>query len=194
MKVKKYLRMNWCLGVFLFWMFYSCNTNREQELLKEITLFQSRPINYYQNKLISDSMFQGKLKYIVYSDSINCTSCAINQMDLWNPLIKYSKNYEGQLNFYFIFCPAKKDIQRVKLALCKNTALNNLILLDTLGEFEKWNPHLPKNKMLHTFLLDENNNVILVGSPLHNKNIRKMFYQVVEEKLGKAQQSPVKEE
>ena len=59
------------------------------------------------------------------------------------------------------------------------------ILLDTLGEFEKLNPHLPKNRALHTFLLDENNNVILVGNPLRNKKIEEMFYQIVEEKLGK---------
>ena len=47
------------------------------------------------------------------------------------------------------------------------------------------NPHLPKNKALHTFLLDENNNVILVGDPLHNKKIEEMFYKIVKEKLGK---------
>lgn len=52
---------------------------------------------------------------------------------------------------------------------------------------EIMNPHLPKNKALHTFLLDENNNVILVGNPLHNKKIEKIFYKIVEEKLGKPQ-------
>ena len=52
---------------------------------------------------------------------------------------------------------------------------------DREGQFEKLNPHLPKNKVLHTFLLDENNNVILVGNPLHNKKIEKMFYKIVEE-------------
>ena len=68
------------------------------------------------------------------------------------------------------------------------------ILLDTLREFEKLNPHLPKNRALHTFLLDENNNVILVGNPLHNKKIEEMFYKIVEEKLGTSQQSPAKED
>ena len=36
-------------------------------------------------------------------------------------------------------------------------------------------------------VLDENNNVILVGNPLHNKKIEKMFYKIVEDKLGKPQ-------
>lgn len=68
-----------------------------------------------------------------------------------------------------------------------NTKFDYPILLDSLGEFERLNPHLPQNKALHTFLLDENNNVLLVGNPLHNKKIEEMFYKVVEEKLGKLQ-------
>lgn len=75
----------------------------------------------------------------------------------------------------------------------KNNSLDYPVLLDTLGEFEKLNPHLPKNKALHTFLLDENNNVILVGNPLHNKKIEEMFNKIVEEKLGKPQEQPVKD-
>ena len=73
----------------------------------------------------------------------------------------------------------------MKLALIKNSRFNYPIILDTLGHFAKLNPHLPKNKALHTFLLDENNNVILVGNPLHNKKIKEMFYRIVEDRLGK---------
>ncbi|MFI3306556.1 MAG: hypothetical protein R3Y68_08625 [Rikenellaceae bacterium] len=57
------------------------------------------------------------------------------------------------------------------------------IIIDSIGEFERLNPHLPKNKAMHTFLLDENNNVVLVGNPLNNPKIEKMFKEIVEEKL-----------
>ena len=33
--------------------------------------------------------------------------------------------------------------------------------------------------------LDENNNVLLVGNPLENEKIEEMFWQILEEKLGK---------
>ncbi len=39
--------------------------------------------------------------------------------------------------------------------------------------------------MFHTFLLDENNNVLLVGNSLENEKIEEMFWQILEEKLGK---------
>ena len=46
------------------------------------------------------------------------------------------------------------------------------------------NPQLPSNPMLHTFLLDENNEV---GNPLENEKIERMFWRTVKEKLGTGQ-------
>ena len=57
--------------------------------------------------------------------------------------------------------------------------------MDTLGIFERSNPHLPHTHMFHTFIQDENNNVLFVGNPLDNEKIEEMFWQIVEKKLGK---------
>ena len=53
---------------------------------------------------------------------------------------------------------------------CENRVLN--FVLHSVGHFQKRE-------------LVENNNVILVGDPLYNKKIREMFYQIVEDRLGK---------
>ena len=46
--------------------------------------------------------------------------------------------------------------------------------------------YMPKAKVgLSWFLLDEDNNVLLVGNPIWNEKIKEMFWQIVEEKLGK---------
>ena len=127
-------------------------------------------------------------KLVVYADSLECSACAINHIDSWRPLIDYAKQFDDQLRYCFIFSPRKKDLLDTKLLMLRQM-FDYPMLLDTLGEFEKLNPHLPKNKVLHTFLLDENNRVILVGSPLNNSKIKEMFYRVVEEKLGKPEQS-----
>ena len=47
--------------------------------------------------------------------------------------------------------------------------LNYPIYVDTLGIFSLGNPHLLQDPRFHTFLLDENNNVILVGNPLQDR-------------------------
>ncbi len=48
-------------------------------------------------------------------------------------------------------------------------------------------PQLPSNPMLHTFLLDENNEVLVVGNPLDNEKIDRMFWRTMKEKLGTGQ-------
>lgn len=167
-------------------------SNREQQIVEGIKVLQSRTVQLPSNGLI---MRQGKvlheniandkgLKLVVYADSVGCTGCAINHIDSWGSLVDYAEQFNDRLGFYFIFSPLKRELRGTELMIA-NSMFDYPIMLDTLKEFERLNPHLPKNKALHTFLLDENNNVILVGNPLHNKKIEEMFYKIVEEKLGK---------
>jgi len=168
----------------------SCHDN--SKLSEEVALFRQRPviltmhkgvmINGKENTIVDKN--QQCLKYVVYNDSLDCTSCAINKMYLWNDFIEYAKPYNGRLKYFFIYSPSKKNCKNVEFIL-KNGNFNYPILLDTLNEFAKLNPHLPKNRVLHTFLLDDDNKVILVGNPLYNGKIEKMFYKIVEERLGK---------
>ena len=41
------------------------------------------------------------------------------------------------------------------------------------------NMHLPDNNMLHSFLLDKENRVVLVGSPLQNDKMEKLFWELL---------------
>ena len=133
--------------------------------------------------MISEYVENG-LKLVIYTDSVECSSCVISKMYLWNSIIENTELYKDKLKFYYILSPQRQHIEKVRSAL-NVIDFEYPVIIDTLGKFAKLNPHLPENKALHTFLLDENNNVILVGNPLRNKKIEEMFYQIVEEKLGK---------
>lgn len=167
-------------------------SDRERQFTKEIKILQSKVIRLPSKGLIirqgielqKVDVNEEVLKLVVYVDSVECTACAINHIDSWGPFVDYAEQFNNQLRFYFIFSPMKKELRGIELMI-SNTMFDYPILLDTLGEFEKLNPHLPKNGTFHTFLLDENNNVILVGNPLRNKKIKDMLYKIVEEKLGK---------
>lgn len=175
-------------------LFFVACSNRERQFTKGIELLQSKAVQLpskglimQQGKVLHENIVNNKgLKLIVYADSIGCTSCAITHIDSWDSLIDYAKQNNDQLRCYFIFSPMKKELRSTELMLT-NTKFDYPVMLDTLKEFEKLNPHLPKYRDLHTFLLDENNHVILVGNPLRNKKIKEMFYKIVEEKLGKPQ-------
>ena len=174
------------IGIFTILLFISCGN--EAKIKKDLSKLMSNSITFPNESIITingkDSLvtdyFESDYKMVIYIDSEGCTSCEINKMILWDPLIAYSKTFKGKLKFYFIFATH----QSVKI---RNTLSTNLLnypaLIDEKGEFEKLNPHLPKNKAMHSFLLDENNNVIMVGNPIYNKEIEKLFYQHTQELL-----------
>ena len=162
---------------------FSCsNSNERRQYKQAIEKIQSQAIQLPLKGLIIckgqksyDSHFNedAKLKLIVFSDSLECTSCAISHMYLWNPLIDYAKQFNGRLCYYFIFAPMKQEIHAVE-SMITNIMFDYPILLDTIGEFKMLNPHLPQNTLLHSFLLNEKNEVILVGNPSQNKKIQEV--------------------
>jgi len=175
----------------LFFLIILCSCTNRRGVRLELTDLTSKPITIPSLlQVANDSFFvnssDSKLRLIEYTDSTGCSSCNLAKMYLWSSLLEYSKKYNGKLKFYFIFSPVRKEVKQFEMSI-RNRDMPYPIFLDTLGEFAKLNPHLPKNRALHTFLLDENDNVILVGNPLRNKKIEEMFYKIVEERLGKTQ-------
>ena len=49
------------------------------------------------------------------------------------------------------------------------------VFYDLDGSFERLNPHLTKNERFHTFLLGENDEVLLVGNPALNIGLKKIY-------------------
>ena len=54
------------------------------------------------------------------------------------------------------------------------------VFIDTLSFFRRHNPQIPKDRMFHTFLLDESDSVVLVGNPMQNNQIDNLLKQIVD--------------
>ena len=54
------------------------------------------------------------------------------------------------------------------------------VYIDSLGVFLKHNTNIPSNRLYHTFLLDKNNNVVLVGNPLNNPYVEELLVKTVD--------------
>ena len=169
-------------------VFFSCGNKRDFK--DEILQMQNRHVILsldsmdYRNieKKIMEK--QPVLKLVVYSDTLICSSCRLREMQKWNPFLKRMKHYKEDINAYFIFRPLAKDMDVFNFTM---KALPPLcpIYVDTANVFLRNNPQIPNDPIMHTFLLDEDNNVLLVGNPLENEKIEELFWQIVEEKLGK---------
>ena len=54
--------------------------------------------------------------------------------------------------------------------------------MDSANVFARQNQHIPNDVLYHTFLLDQNLNVILVGDPVRNKKINDFFWTILSDK------------
>lgn len=175
--------MNWrlklCLLGILFG-FMSC-TNK---IKKEMELLMSAPINFcdeqlaqycHGNEINGNILGHHKYSLVVFVDSVTCSPCFWKQMPQWQSIVDSVNNHNVDISFAFVFHVKRKNRDRFIESMQQDTLFKYPVYLDTTGVFLKNNPNITQNKLLHTFLLDQNNRVILIGDPVQNRKIRDLF-------------------
>lgn len=113
-------------------------------------------------------------KMVIFYDSTVCSSCQMSRIWEWEDVVGLSKATNGKFSPVFVFNPPKGKINELKIAL-KTYPFKYPVFLDEDGEFIKHNPELPANTLLHTFLVDKNNKVVLVGKPVGNEQLWELY-------------------
>lgn len=155
---------------------------------KEIVLSLDDMLFYPE--YMRDTAFNPKYKYVVYVDSVECSPCKIAHMGMWN----YFKNelYDHETGFYMIFFPSK-DITHKIMEVHTSYRHRIPIYIDTLGLFERYNPQIAeKTTEFHSFLLDENNRVVVVGDASVNNYVRDEIYRILSVNADDIQQTSQK--
>lgn len=177
-----------CLFAFLL---STCNfkTNESKSIVedwyqKEIIIPNNLKFKSFGRDTVCSHMLKRKFKVLVYIDSLGCTACKLN-LSGWKEYIDTCK-----LMYYdvgFLFAVQSKNYRVFELRL-KESNFNYPIIYDYGDEFNKTN-NFPKEEQLRTFLLDKNNKVILIGSPINNLKIRELYNKVLMGKNKKIVQS-----
>ena len=111
---------------------------------------------------------------VVYYDPQVCASCTLQRMDEWDGFLRYYRDsLKTPIASLFIFAPNEQQKQQVRDILQQYDKYP--IILDETGAFVKANPDFPQDSRLHTFLLDSMNQVLLLGNPINNESIRKLY-------------------
>lgn len=119
-------------------------------------------------------------KLIVYLDSTECASCTINSMYMWENLLSFSKSSENKLDIIFIAAPKEEDTIHVINSIISNN--NNCpIYLDRQHDFIKMNDFMPQDNKFHTFLLDKNNKIIMIGNPTKSDKLLHLLHKKIAE-------------
>ena len=172
---------------FTLLLFCSCANNR---LIKELEQFMGQEINLssdlsalWEEKEITLSDFaEAPLKLVVWYDSLGCTSCDVSRMYQWSEMISYADSLAESFRIVYLFTPKKDNLYSLNITL-QADKLDYPIFIDQHATFVKQNPSLSKNRQLHSFLLDKNNRVVLVGNPLHNPSLWSLYKRTIQKMI-----------
>lgn len=151
---------------------------KQEEVADKIKLMQSCPVDLCLDKLeCVRNMGQTKSSgytMVVYVDSSQCTPCALNHLQFWNKLIEDAQKGHVDISYTFILGTKNQEKEDIAVELETNS-LKGCIYIDTASVFISNNPQIPKEREYHSFLIDAKNKVLLVGNPINNDNVRKLY-------------------
>lgn len=163
------------IGIVYYWF----SNAPKRALEKQIIEMQDMHINldlentrYFYNGKDSTYISTPVKKLIVFVDSTSCSGCFISYLHEYYEV--YDTLSKDRNEMLVILHPTKAHINEVISRLC-NDKFPFWCVVDTIGDFILKNPKLPDNRLLHTFILDNHNNVILVGDPSKNTRIMNLF-------------------
>lgn len=153
--------------------------NRERTIQNEIVEMQGKQIkldfsdaDVYLNGTGAMYSHVDANKLVVFIDSLSCSSCFLNNMAVYYSINDSIVKRNGHL--VIVINPLKKSVDEVreKIVMGKYPFY---CIIDKNGDFLLKNPHIPDNNILHSFLLDKSDKIILVGDPTYNPKIKELF-------------------
>ena len=122
---------------------------------------------------VSDNRNEYRFKIVSFING-DCPSCLEN-MDLWEDFIPQINNKDSIL-FIIYLCSSNFDYLKKYCKLLSNPFVT--IIEDNDKIFYKSNS-LSDNKMFHTFITNQSNEILLVGNPVLNKNLEVLYLKLI---------------
>lgn len=164
--------------ILLILCVFGCN-NSESQIADLVEKWQGKQILFPENMCfvnfegdtVCSKMPDNSKKVIVFVDSVGCVSCKL-QLAKWKKFIaEIDSLSEDTIPFIFIF--QTDNLKEVGLLL-KQDDFSLPVCMDINGDFNRINK-VPNDIRLQTFLIDESDNVSLLGNPIHNVAVRDLY-------------------
>ena len=122
-------------------------------------------------------------RLVVWVDSLACSTCHVNKMFEYSEIINFHKEIGDELVPVFLFSPPRTKINEVLITL-KSLEFEYPVFIDENQAFPAANPHIPTDHRFHTFLLDKNGKVVLVGDPANNPQLWELYKSTITELIA----------
>ena len=161
---------------------FSCG---KKSLTAEILQIQSRPIDltagedavcYENGERTSYRSGDSAYKLIIYIDSTSCSPCFISHMQDYIATVEELDSVG--IRTVLIFEPVRERVEDVKTSLEQQSFPFQTVVVDHTAFFSD-NQHLPSYSLLHSFLLNRKNEVVIVGNPVRNTKVKELMLNTV---------------
>lgn len=164
-----------CIGV----LFMSCKNTKTRHIEKLVKEWQGKEIIFPKNSVFTkfgdDTIRLPHNQYdytiLMYVDSCGCTACKLKLLYWKDFMDQVDSIRDVNISYRFYFNP--KNISEVRFLL-RRYDCEVPVCLDRKDEINKIN-HFPNNIMFQTFLLNKENKVVVMGNPVHNKAVGKLY-------------------
>lgn len=160
----------------------SCNSNERQEIIRLVKEWQDKEIVLpdssvftIQGKDTIDVNMDSMYKILVYVDSVGCTSCRL-QLHKWKEFITEVDSITHH-SVQFLFYLTPKNVKEARY-ITRRDDFTYPMCIDPNNKINAHN-HFPKEDMFHTFLLDTDNRVKVIGNPIHNSAVRELYLKTI---------------
>ena len=168
--------------IFFFFFFLISCINQSSDPKTIVNKWVDReiqmPVDLHFKSMCRDtvcpSILKHRFKLLVYVDSVGCISCKLNLLK-WKAFMDNCNLNGLDLGFLFVIQSNNYEFFNHKVQAFNFTYP---IIYDSLDEWNKLN-NFPKNELYHTFLLNSENKVILIGSPIDNNIIMKLYSKAI---------------
>jgi len=183
-KIKSFIAF---CSIICFVLFSACsNSVRKNEsvvkewMSKEIVIPRNIIYKSVSTDTISKYIFNHSYKILVYIDSVGCSGCRLGLVE-WKAIIDrcQSKGYDVG----FLFVVQSSDYLKLEQKLEQKNFTYPLIY-DVQDNFNRMNK-FPKDDKYRTFLLDKDNKVVLIGSPIRSDKIWELYFNVLSKTKSK---------
>jgi len=161
---------------------YACKEENEYEKSLKLKLrsFKERAFvlpesmlakNYNEKEPADTDLLNRPYKMVVYLNSEGCQSCKLQSLLPLYMFIRENEHLE-KLGVIIILNPS--DFRKVDEILSQ-MRFRYTVFYDLDGVIEYLNPSMPSEERFQTFLLDDKNSIVLIGNPLHNAKMKRLY-------------------
>lgn len=162
----------------------SCNRRNTEERDRTYDRFLSSVVDVPYDRMVfvgQDSLWrtQSPYVYVCYADSVTCSSCLATHLSVWQAFDEQLAELSDSCHLCLVIPGDTSTVETVNHVLFYTQYQLNLYV-DTTGVFLQSNPLVDSLRLLHSFLIDNDGHVLLVGDPTRRNmktDIRKVLGQ-----------------